>query len=31
MGRNLIEVAQEVIWMEGKSEFTVLLFNDVMK
>ena len=28
---NFVEVAQEVIWMEGKSEFTLLMFKDVMK
>jgi hypothetical protein len=31
MERNLLEVAQEVIRMEGMSEFTVLLFKDFMK
>jgi hypothetical protein len=31
MGRNLLEVAQELIRMEGKSEFTVLQFKDVKK
>ena len=31
MGRKLLEVAQEVIWMEGKSKFAVLLVKDVMK
>jgi hypothetical protein len=31
MGRNLLEVAQEVIWMEGKSEFALLMFKEMMK
>jgi hypothetical protein len=31
MRTNLLEVAQEVIWMVGNSEFTLLMFKGVME
>jgi len=31
MGTNMLEIAQGIIWREGKSEFTELLFKDMMK
>jgi hypothetical protein len=31
MGKDSLEVAQEVIWMGSKSEFTLLMFRDMME